>query len=431
MGDHAMTSVTTKTEGLQLETETAGYLFDNWFDPIESGIRERVRELIDELIRQELDEALARPRYGRRAKAPGERSAGGVAGHRHGSRTRSLTGSFGKVEITVPRARLDAGNGRTSEWKSQALRAYQRRTLAADAVIAGAYLAGTNTRRVRRALGALFGGAVGKDTVSRVWRKVKSDWDAWNARSLADEPIVRLILDGTVVRVRLDRKATSISLLVVLGVRADGQKMLLAVKNMGGESAEAWRTVLDDLIKRGLRRPELLIVDGGSGLESAIAAVWDGVPVQRCTVHKHRNLLAHAPDRLHEEITADYTDMIYAATPAEIEKRRQAFIRKWRVKHRAVADSLEEAGDRLFTFTRLPPSQWRSVRTTNAIERLHEEFKRRIKTQTVLPSADTAAMLFWALLASGQISMRKVDGWQTLSTPIKQTSNKQLIDLAA
>jgi Transposase, Mutator family len=80
------------------------------------------------------------------------------------------------------------------------------------------------------------------------------------------------------------------------------------------------------------------------------------------------------------------------------EARRKAFIRKWRLKHCAVADSLEEAGDRLFTFTRLPPSQWRSARTTNAIERLHEEFKRRIKTQTVLPSADTAAMLFWALL---------------------------------
>src|SRR6266511_3306780 len=158
----------------------------------------------------------------------------------------------------------------------------------------------------------------------------------------------------------------------------------------------------DDLISRGLRRPELLIVDGGQGLEKAIAAVWDGVPVQRCTVHKHRNLLAHAPERLHEEVTADYTDMIYAATPAQIESRRKAFIRKWRLKCRAVADSLEEAGDRLFTFTRLPPSQWRSARTTNAIERLHEEFKRRIKTQTVLPSAETAAMLFWALLASGQ-----------------------------
>ena len=95
---------------------------------------------------------------------------------------------------------------------------------------------------MRRALAALFGGAVGKDTVSRVWRKVKSDWDAWNARSLAEEPIVRLILDGTVVRVRLDRKATSISLLVVIGVREDGQKVLLAIKSMGGESTEAWRT---------------------------------------------------------------------------------------------------------------------------------------------------------------------------------------------
>ena len=119
--------------------------------------------------------------------------------------------------------------------------------------------------------------------------------------------------------------------------------------------------------------------------------------------------------------------MIYAATREEIVARRRAFIRKWRLKHRAVADSLEEAGERLFSFARLPPSQWKSARTTNAIARLHEEFKRRIKTQTVLPSADTAAMLFWALLASGQISMRKIDGWQTLATkPIEQP-----IDLAA
>jgi putative transposase len=421
-----MTSITTKPDSLQLEAETAPQLFENWFDPIETEVRGRARQFIEELIRGELDAVLARPRYGRGKTASGEEGTD-VTGHRHGSRTRSLTGTFGPIEIEVPRARLNTAEGKTTEWRSRALRAYQRRTLAADALIAGVYLAGTNTRRVRRALAALFGGTVGKDTVSRTWRKVKSDWDAWNARSLAEEPIVRLILDGTVVRVRLDRKATSISLLVVLGVRADGQKVLLAIKSMGGESAEAWRTVLDDLIRRGLQRPEFLIVDGAPGLDKAIAAVWDGVPVQRCTVHKHRNLLAHAPERLHDEITADYNDMIYAATRAEIETRRKAFIRKWRLKHCSVADSLEEAGERLFAFTRLLPSQWRSVRTTNAIERLHEEFKRRIKTQTVLPSADTAAMLFWALLASGQINMRKVDGWQSLTTkPIDQP-----IDLAA
>jgi len=145
-------------------------------------------------------------------------------------------------------------------------------------------------------------------------------------------------------------------------------------------------------------------------------------------VHKHRNLLAHAPKRLYDEITADYTDMIYASTVEEIEERRQAFLRKWRVRHRAVADSLEEAGEALFAFTKLPPSQWKSARTTNAIERLHEEFKRRIKTQTVLPSAATAAMLFWVLLASGQITMRKVDGWKTLP---QASAAKETIDLAA
>jgi putative transposase len=420
-----MTNVTTTTDSFEPATDTAAQLFDNWFDPIENGVRERARGFIEELIQCELDAALSRRRYGR-AK-PGDRGPASSVGHRHGSRTRSLTGSFGKTEITVPRARLQTSDGKTTEWHSKVLRTYQRRTLTADALIAGAYLAGTNTRRVRRALSALFRGGVSKDIVSRVWRKIKSDWEAWNARPLAAEPVVRLILDGTVVRVRLDRKATSISLLVVIGVRVDGQKVLLAVKHMGSESTEAWRCVLDDLIARGLRRPTVLIVDGAPGLEKAISAVWDRVPVQRCTVHKHRNLLAHAPERLHDEIGADYTDMIYAATPEDIAARRKAFIRKWRLKHRAVADSLEEAGDRLFTFAQLPPSQWRSARTTNAIERLHEEFKRRIKTQTVLPSADTAAMLFWALLASGQINMRKVDGWQTLAT----TTIDQPIDLAA
>lgn len=100
--------------------------------------------------------------------------------------------------------------------------------------------------------------------------------------------------------------------------------------------------------------------------------------------------------------------MIYADTPHEVEKRHKAFLRKWCLRDSAVADSLEEAGDRLFTFTGLPQSQWKSARTSNAIEGLHEEFEQRIKTQTILPSSDTAGMLFWALLASGQIIMRKI-----------------------
>lgn len=237
---------------------------------------------------------------------------------------------------------------------------------------------------------------------------------------------MRLLLDCAVVKVRLDRKATSLSALVVLGIWRDGQKRLLAARSIGGESEAAWRAVLDDLVARRLRRLEFLIVDGAAGLEKALAALWPALLTQRCTVHKHRNLLAHAPEQLHDEVSADHTDMIYAATAQKVEAKRKALLRKRRLRCRAVADSLEEAGEALFAFTRLPPRQWKSARTTNAIERLHEEFRRRIKTETVLPSAETAAMLFWALLASGQITLRRVDGWQTIAQPIAEHA----IDLA-
>jgi putative transposase len=425
-----------------MTTDTANLLVgEGWHDRLEAGIRGRIRGLIEELLEEELTAMLGRARYARAGaveRLPGaaSESAAGesdtsdvmlpVAGQRNGHRDRQVMGTFGATTVSVPRARLGAGDGKTSEWHSKTLPAYQRRTKEIDAVIAGSYLAGTNTRRVGRALAALFRGSVSKDTVSRVWRKIKGDWEAWNARDLSNGDFVRLILDGTVVRVRIDGKATAISLLVVLGVRADGQKVLLSVRNMGGESEAAWRAVLDDLDKRGLKQPELAIVDGAPGLEKALCSLWSDLLIQRCTVHKLRNVIAHAPKRLAEEVASDFSDMVYAGSAKEVATRRKGFIRKWRLKCRAVADSLEEAGEQLFTFTRLPPSQWKSARTTNAIERLHEEFKRRIKTQTVLPAGETAAMLFWALLASGQIRLRKVDGWRTLGRELAQP-----LDLAA
>ena len=390
------------------------------FDPIEDRLRANIRGTIEAVFDEELNGFLGRLRYGR--------TAGAVKGYRHGNRDRQIIGTFGTETISVPRARIEDEAGKVSEWRSKALPRYQRLTKTAEALIASVYLAGTNTRRVKCALFALFKGAVSKDVVSRAWRKVKGDWDAWCARSLADEDIIRLILDGTVIKTRLDKKATNISVLAAIGVRRDGQKVLLSIKNMGGESTAAWRQFLDDLDKRGLKRPQFVIVDGAPGLEAALVALWgDDLPIQRCTVHKHRNLLAQAPKHMHEELGNDYRDMIYADTAAEVETRRKAFVRKWRLKCRAVADSLEEAGDRLFTFTRLDPSQWKAARTTNAIERLNEEFRRRIKTQAVLPCAETVPMLLWALLAAGQITMRKVDGWQTLDKAIKPMT----LDLAA
>lgn len=408
-----MTEIT-QNPALSLLSDAAGY------DPIEDRLRASVRATIETMFEEELADFLGRLRYGR--------SEGAAKGYRHGHRERQLTGTFGTETLRVPRARIEAEDGKVTEWRSKALPRYRRLTKKAEALIAAVYLAGTNTRRVKRALVSLFEGAVSKDVVSRTWRKVKVDWEARSARSLANEDIVRLILDGTVVRTRLDKKATNISVLAALGVRRDGQKVLLAIQNMGGESTAAWGQFLADLDARGLKRPEFVIVDGAPGLEAALVALWgEDLAIQRCTVHKHRNLLAHAPKHLHDELTEDYRDMVYADSAAEIETRRKAFVRKWRLKCRAVAESLEEAGERLFTFTRLDPSQWKSAPTTNAIERLNEEFRRRIKTQTVLPCAQTVPMLLWAMLAAGQIQMRKVDGWETLSQPLEPMP----LDLAA
>src|SRR2546430_4205144 len=147
-----MKSISTKSDSSPPVADTAVYLFDDWFDPIEAAVRDRVRGFIQAMIEGELDEKLQRPRYGRRPKSLSSVDDGGtaVSGHRHGHRSRSLTGTFGRIALEVPRARLVGADGTTSEWKSKVLRAYQRRTLTTDALIASAYLAGTNTRRVRR-----------------------------------------------------------------------------------------------------------------------------------------------------------------------------------------------------------------------------------------------------------------------------------------
>jgi len=153
------------------------FLGEGWFDPIEMGIRERIRGFIEELAAEELNDALGRTRYQRPGSpgltpaSAGLEAARTAAGYRHGRRERQLLGSFGPVTISVPRARLDNADGTTREWRSRVLPRYARMTKQVEALIAGAYLSGANTRRVRRALAAVFADGVGKDVVSRVWRR--------------------------------------------------------------------------------------------------------------------------------------------------------------------------------------------------------------------------------------------------------------------
>jgi len=142
---------------------------------------------------------------------------------------------------------------------------------------------------------------------------------------------------------------------------------------------------------------------------------WPTLAIQRCTAHKLRNLEAKAPVRLREELAEDYRRMVYAETRSLVDQARARFAKKWRLRCPAVVECLDEAGDDLFTFLRFPTSQWKALRTTNALERINEEFRRRTKTQASLPGQDAVLFLLFGLLRTGQVKLRKMDGWQEMA----------------
>jgi transposase-like protein len=155
---------------------------------------------------------------------------------------------------------------------------------------------------------------------------------------------------------------------------------------------------------------------GGPGLATALEKRWRRIEIQRCTTHKLRNLLAKAPVRMREELAEDYRRMIYADEAKKVAEQRASFRKKWRLKCAAVVDSLDEAGDQLFTFAKFPSSQWKALRTTNAIERINEEFRRRTKTQASLPGEEAVLLLMYGLLRSGHIRLRRMVGWKDIPT---------------
>jgi len=375
-------------------------------DSIERGIREKVREVIQKIVDEELEASLG--------AGPSTRVEG-RQGYRHGTRARTVTTSLGPTTIEMPRARLHDGADGAHEWRSATVPRYQRRTARVDEAILGLYLAGANTRRVRGALAPLLRDApMSKDAVSRLVGRLAGDFNAWSERDLASEQIRYLLQDGWFPKVRIGKRRVVVPVLVSLGVRADGKRVILDMRLAGEESAASWGEVVASLVRRNLGMPLLALIDGNPGLHAALQRQWPGLAIQRCTVHKLRNLESKAPVRFREELREDYRRMIYADTPALVQKARATFIRKWKLRCPAVVVSLDEAGDELFTFLRFPASQWKALRTTNSLERINEEFRRRTKTQSSLPSSDAVLLLLFGLLRSGAVKLRALVGWKDM-----------------
>ena len=374
-------------------------------------IHAQVRVAIERAVHEELAIALGAGSYERH---------GARRGYRNGVKTRTLTGPTGPLALTLPRATV-AAPGRGQEWTSTIVPRYQRRMREVNEAVIATYLAGGNTRRIRGALQPLLKAApLSKSAVSRVIATLKGGLEAWRTRSLTDLDVIFVYLDGFALRVRIAGKVVSVPVLGVVGVLPDGHKRLLALELCGGESLTAWKGCLDDLVGRGLRAPMLCIIDGHPGLRRAVGEVWPRAAVQRCCVHKLRNLERKAPKHALAEIRDDFHRIVYAASADAARIAYAAFERMWGKRCPGVVTSLREGGDELFTFFRFPRAQWKTLRTTNVIERLHEEFRRRVKTQGSLPSEEAALTLLFSLVGSGQIKLRRIDGWRKIAAVLSQ-----------
>jgi putative transposase len=283
-----------------------------------------------------------------------------------------------------------------------------------DAAILRCYLGGINSRRIRTALKPLLGTAhLSKSAVSRIVGRLKALFTSWQERPLNDERYPIVFLDGFRLKVRLARRVVSIPVLAALGVTETGQKCLLTLRAAVSEAAGTGGAVIADLQQRGLPAPLLLVVDGNAGLNQALTR-WPGVRVQRCTTHKLENLKTHCPEHARIEMKADYDRIVYAADGLAARAAYDAFVKKWTRLCPAVAKSLAEAGAELLTFYDFPPATWKSIRTTNTLENLNREFRRRTKTQASFGTEAAALTVLYGLVAFGHIQLRKLDGHRQL-----------------
>lgn len=377
---------------------------------IQTRLRRRIQEAIGVVFDEELEEALGCSSHERTEAR---------RGYRNGVETRLVTTEHGPQTLRMPRARLFRDDGKTEEFHSKVLPRYARRTRIVDETILGIYLAGANSRRIRKGLEPLLGEAnLSKSAISRVVVRLKALFESWAQRDLSEERYAILYLDGFHLKIRVARRVVSVPILAVLGVAEDGTKVLVSLKVAASEAASHWTGVVVDVQKRGLIAPRLLVVDGNPGLGKALAN-WPGAQVQRCARHKLVNLTEHCPVHARAEMQRDYRAIINAKDGLAGRKAYDAFVAKWSRLCPAVARSIEEAGTELLTFYEFPKSMWRSLRTTNPLENLNREFRRRTKTQGSFGTEQAAVTLLYGLVAFGQIRFHKIDGHHHVSSLLR------------
>ena len=345
-------------------------------------LRPLVETVVQDVLEAEMTDALG--------AAKGERTATRL-GYRSGYYPRTLITRVGKLELRVPQDR----QGRFS---TELFERYQRSEKALVSALMEMYVQGVSTRKVKAITEELCGHAFSASSISALNKKLDGTLRAFAERRL-DEPFPYLILDARYERVREDGVIRSRAVLIAIGIDWDGRRQVLAVELANRESGTSWKQFLVKLRERGLAGVEFVVSDDHDGLKRAIREVVPEATWQRCYVHFLRNARDHLPRKADDDCLVELRWLYDRRDLAEAERDLAAWLERWSDKHAKLCDWVEEAIGETLSFYRLPRQHHKHLRSTNMLERLNEEIRRRTRVVRIFPNAESCLRLVRALTA--------------------------------
>ena len=367
-----------------------------WRMPLDDLAAYGAEVVLKVALDREVEAFLGRERYERREEAR--------KGYRNGhAEERGIQTRAGSLRVRAPRV-----SGSAEPFQSRVLPRFARKSEAVISVIPKLYLEGLSTRDFRRTLQPLWkGSGLSRSSVSRCNRELKKEFEAWRRRDLSGEELLVIFADGFYVGMRRGTSGKD-ALLVVHGVRKDGSRVVLGMSVGGRESTEAWKLQFNDLRSRGLRASELLVVDGNPGLLRAARDVFPESALQRCIVHRMRNVLARVPRKHQHAVGTDLRRIFYAACEADALMAAAAFARKYAETFTGACEVLGTDLADCLVFYRFPEKYWKRIRTTNVIERAFREVRRRSDVIGRFPDETSALFLAWGVLEHARVHWHKL-----------------------
>jgi transposase-like protein len=311
--------------------------------------------------------------------------------HRNGSYTRDLVTSVGRIEdLRVPRTRRG--------FRTQVFERYQRRRREVDEGIGEMFVSGISTTGVGRVMENLTGARPSPSAVSRVFHKLEDEYEAWKTRTLARH-YVYCFADGTYFSVIYDHEGCKMPILAVIGIRSDGEREVLAFSVGDRENQPAWEQLLDELKARGVEQVDLWITDGNRAMLNAVEAKFPIAKRQRCIKHKMENVLGYIPQKQRDAVEPELKAIFYQEDRAHAEQAFAAFCAKYAKIYGTAVECLQRDQGALLTFYDFPRAHWKTIRTTNVIERLFEEVKKRShKMSAAFRNEDSCLLMFYAVI---------------------------------